>query len=192
MLSAPILNPIVIASTYAAFGGGTRGWELVGGRCGLGLIIAIAAGVFVTRRGGPLLRAATPDEHDHEHEHGGRAQTFSDHLVGDFVGMGRFLVLGAGLSALLQTVVPQDVLSGVAGDLILAPLAMMALAFLLSLLLAGRRVRGHVVRRLRPGRPARLPRDRADGRHQARRALRGHVPPRIRACACSPSRCRCA
>ena len=47
--------------------------------------------------------------------------------------MARFLALGAALSALLQTVVPQTVLSGVAGSAILATLALMGLAFMLSL-----------------------------------------------------------
>jgi uncharacterized protein len=47
--------------------------------------------------------------------------------------MARYLAPGAALSALLQTVVPQTILSGVAGSAILGTLALMALAFMLSL-----------------------------------------------------------
>jgi uncharacterized membrane protein YraQ (UPF0718 family) len=54
-------------------------------------------------------------------------------VTGDFVFMGRFLVLGAALSALVQTVVPQTILGGLAGTAVLGILAMMALAFVLSL-----------------------------------------------------------
>jgi uncharacterized membrane protein YraQ (UPF0718 family) len=134
MLSAPILNPIVIASTWTAFGGGARGWELVGGRCLLGLIIAMVAGLVVGRRAEGLLREVDPVGAAHDHEHGaGGMRAFCEHVVGDFVFMGRFLVLGAALSALVQTVVPQTVLAGVAGTAVLGILAMMALAFALSL-----------------------------------------------------------
>jgi uncharacterized protein len=136
MLTAPILNPIVIASTWTAFGGGARGWELVGGRCLLGLLVAVVVGLVVGRRADDILRgeraAGGSAAQDHDHA-GGRMQAFTGHVVGDFVFMGRYLVLGAALSALLQTVVPQSVLGGVAGTAVLGILAMMALAFVLSL-----------------------------------------------------------
>jgi uncharacterized membrane protein YraQ (UPF0718 family) len=136
MLTAPILNPIVIASTWTAFGGGARGWELVGGRCLLGLLVAVVVGLVVGRRADDILRgeraAAGSAAQDHDHA-GRRMQAFTGHVVGDFVFMGRYLVLGAALSALLQTVVPQSVLGGVAGTAVLGILAMMALAFVLSL-----------------------------------------------------------
>jgi uncharacterized membrane protein YraQ (UPF0718 family) len=62
-----------------------------------------------------------------------RSAGFASHLAGDFLYMARFLALGAALSALLQTVVPQTVLSGLAGSLVLGTLALMGLAFMLSL-----------------------------------------------------------
>jgi uncharacterized membrane protein YraQ (UPF0718 family) len=139
MLAAPLVNPIVILSTWVAFGGGARGAEMVAGRCGLGLLLAMAVAAVVSRGRAQELRercavAGRGDEHDHAHLHRGqRHGHFVSHVVGDFLAMGAFLVLGAALSAGLQTAVPQDVISGLAGSLVLAPLALMALAFMLCL-----------------------------------------------------------
>jgi uncharacterized membrane protein YraQ (UPF0718 family) len=132
MLAAPIINPIVVASTWVAFGGGRRGAEMVAARCGLGLVVAICAAFALGRTGDKLLRARRGADAD-EHEGEPRPQAFVSHVVGDFVFMGRFLVLGAALSALLQTAVPQTILSGLADQQVLAVLALMALAFILSL-----------------------------------------------------------
>ncbi|HZK51985.1 MAG TPA: permease, partial [Actinomycetota bacterium] len=55
------------------------------------------------------------------------------HLSGDFVFMGRFLVIGAMVAAALQTFVPQSIIGGVADTPVVNILAMMALAFVLSL-----------------------------------------------------------
>jgi uncharacterized membrane protein YraQ (UPF0718 family) len=136
MLTAPLLNPIVVASTWTAYGGGGRGAEMAVGRTVLGLSVGIAVACVLGRHAEGLLRSpeATAATTGHsQHSPGDRVGAFTEHLVGDFVFMGRFLVLGAAVAALLQTVVPQTVLAGVAGSMVLAPLAMMALAFLLSL-----------------------------------------------------------
>ena len=47
--------------------------------------------------------------------------------------MGRFLIVGAAVAALMQTVVPQSIMSSVADTPVVSLLAMMALAFALSL-----------------------------------------------------------
>jgi uncharacterized protein len=129
MLAAPIFNPIVIASTWVAYGGGRRGAEMVAGRSGLGLAVAVLAGWLLAPR---ALAVRVPEPTD-AHPPADRRAGFVEHLTGDFLFMARFLALGAALSALLQTVVPQTVLSGVAGSAILATLALMGLAFMLSL-----------------------------------------------------------
>ncbi len=143
MFSAPILNPIVLGSTWVAFGGGARGAEMVAGRAGLGFAVAIAAGFVIAGRDTPLLRSAPADAtqsgvecavpgHDHA-QPDGRGDAFLDHLIGDALFMGRFLVLGAAASALMQTFVPQDILSGLAGAAVIGVLGLMAFAFMLSL-----------------------------------------------------------
>jgi uncharacterized protein len=134
MLAAPILNPIVIVSTAVAYRGRDIFWPMVLGRSSLGLICAMAVGWAVsdeTRE--KLLRARKKPESEHSHSHEARPQAFFGHLAGDFVFMGRFLVVGAIVAAALQTFVPQSVIGSVATTPIVDLLAMMGLAFLLSL-----------------------------------------------------------
>jgi uncharacterized protein len=132
MLAAPILNPIVLASTWVAYGAAGRAAEMTIARAGLGLTIAIAAGVLIGRGGEPLIRTGgtAPEEHNHDHGSGG---AFAEHLAADFLFMGRFLVLGAAVAALLQTAVPQDWLSSVADLTVISALALMGMAVALSL-----------------------------------------------------------
>jgi uncharacterized membrane protein YraQ (UPF0718 family) len=134
MLAAPVLNPIVIASTMVAYRGRDILWPMVLGRSGLGLLAAIAVGYVVSdETKEQLLRRRTDDIRDHSHDHESKSSAFFGHLAGDFVFMGRFLVLGALVAAALQTFVPQDVIGAVANTPVVNLLAMMALAFVLSL-----------------------------------------------------------
>jgi len=68
-----------------------------------------------------------------EHEDEPRWQRFFSHMGGDFLFMGRFLLFGATISAAVQTFVPQSIVNGVANTPIFSLLAMMGLAFFLSL-----------------------------------------------------------
>jgi uncharacterized membrane protein YraQ (UPF0718 family) len=87
MLAAPIINPVVIASTWAAFSGGTRedgltSYQMVALRVGLAFLTAFAVGLIVERlaRRKPLSelvrvvpgthRAGTAKGHLPAHEHG--------------------------------------------------------------------------------------------------------------------------
>ena len=149
MLAAPVLNPIVIASTAVAYRGRDIMWPMVIGRAGLGFLVAMAVGYVIGDKSKEQLlrsrsgRSRSPDhEYDHEHEPSSsstdsrartKATSFFGHLAGDFVFMGRFLVIGAMAAAALQTFVPQSVIGGVAGTPVINILAMMGLAFLLSL-----------------------------------------------------------
>jgi uncharacterized membrane protein YraQ (UPF0718 family) len=143
MLAAPVVNPIVLASTYVAYSGRGDGLEMMVGRGGIGLVVAMLVGLAVGR-GGSILRnrapAAPRDHHEHDHrlhEHGlnRRARFLSvvDHVSDDFLFMGKFVVVGAAVAAAFQTIVPQSIISGVAGVPVIAQGALMGLAFCLSL-----------------------------------------------------------
>jgi hypothetical protein len=134
MLAAPVLNPIVLASTWVAYGAAGRAAEMTAARAALGLTVAVAAGALIGRRGEGLLRARKQEDHGYEHAAEERSlSAFVEHLAADFLFMGRFLVLGAAVAALLQTVVPQDALSSVAGLPVIGAVALMGMAVVLSL-----------------------------------------------------------
>ncbi|MDQ4058949.1 MAG: permease, partial [Actinomycetota bacterium] len=74
-----------------------------------------------------------PTEHSGSVADGSRFSAFTGHLAADFFFMGRFVVLGGAIAALMQTAIPQSIVSGVASTPIIGALALMGLAFALSL-----------------------------------------------------------
>ena len=134
MLAAPVVNPVVIASTYVAYRGRDTQWLMVGGRFVMGLIVAMCVG-WVVGAVAPkdLLRGATTQAEDEEEPGESRAHRFFSHLSGDLLFMARFLILGALIAATIQTFVPATAADRLASLPILSLLAMMFLAFILSL-----------------------------------------------------------
>ncbi len=138
MLASPILNPVVLASTFVAYRGRGIAWEMVGGRALLGLLLALIAGwALGGERAEALLRpgGGSAPAHEDQHDGGGshRRLALVDHLAHDFFFMGRFVVVGAALAAALQTLIPQSIVSGVARTPVVGSLALMGIAFVLSL-----------------------------------------------------------
>lgn len=135
MLASPILNPIVLASTVVAYRGRGVALAMVTARAGLGLLLAVVAGWAIGSEGArELLRPRAGDSPEHSDGPGPpRRRAFVEHLAGDFFFMGRFVILGGALAAMLQTVIPQSLVSGVARTPVVGSLALMGLAFVLSL-----------------------------------------------------------
>jgi uncharacterized protein len=102
---------------------------MVAGRAALGLVLAVVAG-WALGGGDEVLRDETTP---HVHEGGRKRDLVVDHLAHDFFFMGRFVVFGAALAAALQTVIPQSVVGGVARTPVVGALALMGIAFVLSL-----------------------------------------------------------
>ena len=134
MLAAPIVNPVVIASTYVAYRGRDTQMLMVGGRFLLGLIVAMCVGWVVGAMAPKdLLRGASTLAEEEEIPGESRAHRFFSHLSGDLVFMARFLILGALIAATIQTFVPASVADRVATLPVLSLLAMILLAYILSL-----------------------------------------------------------
>lgn len=135
LLAAPVLNPIVILSTAAAFG-----WKaMLFWRVGLSLLIAIVVGLVFSAEEDPanVLRPALAMTHDHHHE---KTATFMEKIRGAFVitadeffEMGRYLIVGALLAAGLQTFIPQTALLTIGNGPVFSVLVMLGLAILLSI-----------------------------------------------------------
>jgi len=135
MLAAPIVNPVVVASTFVAYRGRDTLWVMVIGRFVLGFIVAMVVGwVIGAVRGEELLkpRPGYLEVHEAVGDEPRRVR-FVAHLSGDAIFMARFLIVGAAIAAAVQTFVPQSILDGVARLPVLSLVAMMALAFLMSL-----------------------------------------------------------
>ena len=144
LLAAPVVNPIVIASTYAAFGFG----PILIGRLIFSFTIASVIGLIFhfAKPNETLLPAVTAAHtaahaaahHDHspaEFAHLPRTQRIQVALNtagDDFLDMGRYLIIGSMLAATMQTIVPQSVLLSVGQGPVISVLAMQALAFVLS------------------------------------------------------------
>jgi uncharacterized protein len=138
MFAAPIFNPIVLASTFIAYRGRGFAAQMVGGRAALALLVALAAGWALGAEGTKELLRPRPDDIEDAHDHdsdspGGRRKALIEHLTSDFLFMGKFLVVGAALSAAIQTVLPQSLISGVARTPVVGTLALMGIAFIASL-----------------------------------------------------------
>jgi uncharacterized membrane protein YraQ (UPF0718 family) len=137
LLAAPVMNPIVFASTYIAFGFGT----ILLARFGLTALVAVIVGLIFAINAKPhevLLPASLLDEHDAPDIEASRpklreclAQALSI-ASSEFFEMGRFLVMGCLLAAAMQTLINQNALQAIGQGSVLSVLVMQAIAFVLS------------------------------------------------------------
>jgi uncharacterized protein len=147
LLAAPVINPVVIASTYAAFGLSTIFWA----RIGFTLLVAFGTGlvfstqpsfvrVMLPRSLAPMMggandegRATNTKALDIRHSSlGTRLQRAFGIAADDFFDMGRYLVMGGLIATALQTFVPQSALVSIGRNPVSSVLALQLLAFVLS------------------------------------------------------------
>ncbi len=137
LLAAPVLNPIVVLSTAAAFGWG----NMLLWRMGISLVIAIVVGLIFSVEKDPsnILRPVLSLSHEHDHQHEAPetlAEKFRQAFLvtaDEFFEMGRYLIIGAMLAAGLQTFIPQSSLLAIGSGPVLSVLVMLAVAILLSI-----------------------------------------------------------
>jgi uncharacterized membrane protein YraQ (UPF0718 family) len=136
LLAAPVLNPIVIFSTAAAFGWG----PMLLWRVGFTLLIAVIVGLVFSIEQNPssVLTGFLSLSHDHTHHepHASFREKIQDALIicaDEFFEMGRYLIIGAILAATLQTFIPQTALLSVGSGPVVSVLIMQALAVTLSI-----------------------------------------------------------
>jgi uncharacterized membrane protein YraQ (UPF0718 family) len=100
------------------------------------MAVAIAVGWVVGSRTKEELLKPGPDEPSEPlalERPEPRWRRFFVHLGGDFLFMGRFLLLGAVIAAAIQTFLPASALTGLGGMPVIGIIVMMALAVALSL-----------------------------------------------------------
>ncbi len=138
LLAAPVVNPIVFASTYIAFGIG----PIIGLRFAITILVAIivglVAGTFATPSA--ALRTLSPPSGTRDDA---SAERFSPDFRGklrralqvcgaEFLELGRWLFLGAALATLMQTLVPQASLLTLATGAFVTVIALQILAYIVS------------------------------------------------------------
>lgn len=138
MLAAPVVNPIVAVSTYAAFRGqGPLEMMLCRIALSFGVAVVVAGLVHFLRRGWVLRRdlAAVPATEDQPDDRSGQEKAAGAvrAATGDFLDVTVFFVLGAAVATLFNTSVNQQLIMPLAEDRALAVASMMGLAALLSL-----------------------------------------------------------
>ena len=146
MLSAPIINPIVILSTLYAF---PEMRMIAFYRVLFGLSIAFIVGMILLIF--PQSKSALLDKKQEKHcdcssccSSGNNEEldenktlgekiklTFS-HVGHEFFDVGKFFIIGAFLTSFIQTFVPREIFSAVSGNIALSLAFMMLLAFLFS------------------------------------------------------------
>ncbi len=146
-LGAPILNIVVFATTIAAFGGTPI---IVITRMLAGLFIATLTGILVSYLAKPggddkeLISQNLQDFCDHHHtkkrlEFNPRnifntltSKETALSVITEFSGLFKYLVIGAGIAALTQIWLPRELVFTLASNPVLAIIAMMLLALVIS------------------------------------------------------------
>ena len=155
LLAAPVINPVVILSTAAAYGLGKMLWM----RIGFTFLVAFITGLIFSTVEDPaeILKvnhfdklSERPDDQTESdvlscgpHAHGTDQSSQASILarlghvmqvaMNELFEMGRFLVIGALISAGMQTFIPQTTLLKLGGGVLSSVLVMIALAILLSI-----------------------------------------------------------
>lgn len=139
MLTGPIINPVVIFSTFVAFG---DSWEMALLRCGLAIFTAVLTAIaisyfFSENQLREFVEAKLHHHHGREVQH---APSFLqkitgtiDHAIDEFFSVGKFLVFGGLISAAMQTFFRTSTLLSLGQTKMAAILIMMLLAFIMSI-----------------------------------------------------------
>ncbi len=140
LLAAPVMNPIVLVSTYVAFGFGP---VLIGRfvltalvSIGVGLVFALGARPqeilqprsMMPVMGGSPAAGHTPRQRSLGQGLGQALRSANN----EFFDMGKYLIIGTLLAATMQTMVSQQVLEELGRGPIISVLVMQAMAFVLS------------------------------------------------------------
>lgn len=152
MLSAPVINPIVVYSTFSAFNTSSvaDAWYMTLSRLGIAYIVAVLVGFVVQRF--PIkdvlsqrvldgiktdkVNKSDKHEHEHEHEHAGTGSRLVHAMrtaQRDLLDTGMYFTIGVLITALYRSQIRRDAIDALASNDFIGVPMMMALAFILSL-----------------------------------------------------------
>lgn len=140
MLAAPIVNPLVILSTYYAFDGNIK---IVLLRVGVGFFIAVIAGllmlclsgennIFIDNGEGELQGKCLCGCSEID-DNSSKPIRLLKHTSLEFYEIGKYFIVGATLASIFQTFVPRDIIFYFENSAVLSIIILMAFSFLISL-----------------------------------------------------------
>ena len=142
MLASPIINPVVLLSTYYAFYNTEPKifwFRLLFGIL-IALIIGTIMGIIYNKKNVTTNNSDEEDieclecECDHcHHEHENKFMSVIKHTALDFFDVVKYLMFGALLASLVQVLLPRDILLTFNNNNILSILVLMIFAYLISL-----------------------------------------------------------
>ncbi|WP_179032304.1 permease [Paenibacillus kribbensis] len=136
ILSGPIINPVVLAATMMAFPSHP---EVTAVRMGLAFAVSAMIGLIVYTfvRVHPLKRSLLSVNQQKQsgqtHRHHRTMRGFFVHAGDEFLDMSKYLIIGALLTACIQTFIPRDEMLSLSGGTIGSYVFMMGFAYVLSL-----------------------------------------------------------
>ncbi|MFZ5989931.1 MAG: permease [Bacillota bacterium] len=141
MLAAPVVDPVVVASTFYAFPGSP---QIAVYRVVIGIVIAAAVGITLLlfgEEGNVLLNNVNSSlcncgycsSNNRNKRIKDRIGMIFQHAGAEFFEVGKFLIIGAFLSVIVQTALPREILAGISAEGIGSLLVMMGAAFILSI-----------------------------------------------------------
>ncbi|MFC3885864.1 permease [Bacillus songklensis] len=130
MLTGPVINPVVVMSTFAAFG---NSWRMVWYRCGLSFFVALVIGLILSFQfEDGQLKQELSHHSSHKMSFRSKLEGMIRHTIDEFFSVGKFLVMGGLIAAAMQTYVKTSTLLSIGHGKYTAILVMMGLAFILS------------------------------------------------------------
>jgi uncharacterized protein len=132
MLSAPILNPIVLFSTYIAFG---NSWSMVFYRGGIAFAVVLIIACILSFQFKTNQLKHEHIEHNHHHNltFKGKITGMFKHSIEEFFSVGKYLIIGALLAAAIQTFLKTSLLLEIGQGKLSGNAVMMALSYVMSL-----------------------------------------------------------
>ena len=143
MLASPIINPVVLLSTYYAFYNNNP--EMFWYRLIFGIVIALVIGIIMGIIIGKkeIIKEGVVDddccscheEHQHKHKHTFKRDFLSicKHTANDLFEVVKYLMFGAMLASLVQVLLPRSVLLVFNNNQVLSIITLMIFAYLISL-----------------------------------------------------------
>ena len=153
MLSSPIINPVVLFSTYIAFYNTNP--KIFYYRLFLGIIIALIIGIIIgiIFRGKNIILNNSEEEHCHCEKHVEEDNEFLElekytiknnnykkkifdileHTGEDFFDVLKFLLMGALIASIVQVIIPRNIIEVFSNSSILSIVVLMIFAYLISL-----------------------------------------------------------